>query len=666
MPQNIKINPQAVPPTIQFNGSGASNPVTLSAEADGSLKFTSPDGLNFQIQSSGLLVMGSGNVTSGAQVNIFAASGRTALSVFGGGINPDLIQFRDNNSNVIATITSSGSFTGNASTATRLQTARLINSGSFDGTSDITIKSALYFPLIAGSGIQAISYDGTTSGILNIAQSGITVGMLQTPNITLGSTDVRLGSGVTFISGMVSVQSTYFRGTLSGDATTATRLITPRLINSGSFDGSANITITANTPQALIFGSGLSYSLDSFDGSVAKTASVASGGIISLMLANNAVVSGKIASGAVNRFSVSSGFIQSGVTGNAGIVSGNIASGAIGPNVIGQGVLTVDKFASGTLDTVGYKYPNNTRLTLQSGSPVQNVDISGSANVFLEQYEGNQVSLYNNVTGAWQIYTISGSTSLAASAASGGGFLAGTVRDIFAYAISGGVTSGRVAMDWGPPWTNYATRPTTGILNVLNGVYVQSGDFSRRYLGTAAILPSSGYGVWSGGTLSGTTYPSHLGVNNNLVNTLDRRLLYNVNTLPFNYNRFNPIPNGQTANTFYPWHAESSIYYVQGLDTQPVTFGGYTAIGPQAAGSVAGSIYPIVVSGFANISGYYQPVPVQAGQDWFTTTNFYCNLSTISYKPSIGLTSQYYRVFAAASAVNYSIYQKYIAGTIYV
>jgi len=64
-------------------------------------------------------------------------------------------------------------------------------------------------------------------------------------------------------------------GALSGNATTATTLQTARNINGVSFNGSTDITISANTPNALTVGTGLQ--LDSgttFNGSTARTISI--------------------------------------------------------------------------------------------------------------------------------------------------------------------------------------------------------------------------------------------------------------------------------------------------------------------------------------------------------------------------------------------------------
>lgn len=59
---------------------------------------------------------------------------------------------------------------------------------------------------------------------------------------------------------------------LSGNASTATTLQTARTINGVSFNGSANITITSNTTNALTIGTGLSGT--SFNGSAAVTIAI--------------------------------------------------------------------------------------------------------------------------------------------------------------------------------------------------------------------------------------------------------------------------------------------------------------------------------------------------------------------------------------------------------
>src|SRR6202008_4109719 len=57
----------------------------------------------------------------------------------------------------------SGSLAGNASTATKLATARTINGTSFDGSANITIKAAAAFPLGAGTYLTRTAHDGSAT-----------------------------------------------------------------------------------------------------------------------------------------------------------------------------------------------------------------------------------------------------------------------------------------------------------------------------------------------------------------------------------------------------------------------------------------------------------------------------------------------------------------------
>jgi hypothetical protein len=127
---------------------------------------------------------------------------------------------RDGSGNFAAgtiTATLSGSITGNAATATALQTARNINGVSFNGTADITVTAA------------AGTLTGTTLASNVVSSSLTSVGTLT--NLTVTNT----------ITGSVSGSS----GSTTGNAATATALQTARNINGVSFNGTADITVTA-------------------------------------------------------------------------------------------------------------------------------------------------------------------------------------------------------------------------------------------------------------------------------------------------------------------------------------------------------------------------------------------------------------------------------------
>jgi hypothetical protein len=106
-----------------------------------------------------------------------------------------------------------------------------------------------------------VAKDATTAAAANGA--GLTVAGPTVPaTLTYTSADDRWN-----LNKNLNVTTVF--GALSGNATTATTLQTARTINGVSFDGSANITITAANANALTIGNGLSGT--SYNGSAAVT-----------------------------------------------------------------------------------------------------------------------------------------------------------------------------------------------------------------------------------------------------------------------------------------------------------------------------------------------------------------------------------------------------------
>ena len=190
----------------------------------------------------------------------------------------------------------SGALTGNASTATSLQTARTINGTSFNGTANITTANwGTARTLTVGNTGKSVNGSANVSWSLSeIGALPLTGGTLTgnvaisnaSPSFTVkntGGNDVSLvfdrssnanwrvrnslgkllfecdyftkktdyyqamtldyNSGDMTVKGRVTAPT--FSGSLSGNASTATKLQTARTINGVSFDGSANITVTA-------------------------------------------------------------------------------------------------------------------------------------------------------------------------------------------------------------------------------------------------------------------------------------------------------------------------------------------------------------------------------------------------------------------------------------
>lgn len=181
--------------------------------APGSHVLADTSGLGAQHTTSGLttgmILQATGATTARFQTPSIPASSVTA-GTFGG-----TSYTVTNDLTVSGTLTAT--LTGNASTATALQTARNINGVSFNGTADITVTAAA----------------GTLTG--STLASGVTASSLTSVG-TLANLTV-----TNPITGSVTGSS----GSTTGNAATATALQTARNINGVSFNGTADITVTA-------------------------------------------------------------------------------------------------------------------------------------------------------------------------------------------------------------------------------------------------------------------------------------------------------------------------------------------------------------------------------------------------------------------------------------
>jgi len=161
--------------------------------------------------------------------------------------------------NLSSTAKINGSITGNAATADQLATARLINGVPFTATSDITITANTTNALKKGDYILGSDFNGAVERTWNVdassanligkivarnAQGGFSAGTITADFVGDLTGNVTATSGISTFN---TVQATQFIGAqLSGNSATATRLATTRTINDVGFDGSTNITITAN------------------------------------------------------------------------------------------------------------------------------------------------------------------------------------------------------------------------------------------------------------------------------------------------------------------------------------------------------------------------------------------------------------------------------------
>lgn len=118
----------------------------------------------------------------------------------------------------------------------------------------------------------------------------------------------------------------------------------------------------------------------------------------------------------------------------------------------------------------------NGRLTLETGVPVSTSDQTAKTTLYFTPYKGDKIAVYNGTN--WALYTF---TELSLSLA---GYTASKNYDIWIYDNAGVLTLDSTV------WTNDTTRATA--LATQDGVYIKSGDATRRYLGTIRINSTGG------------------------------------------------------------------------------------------------------------------------------------------------------------------------------
>lgn len=152
-----------------------------------------------------------------------------------------------------------GELSGNASSATKLKTARTINGIPFDGTQNITLLSTTTNSLFAGSYITGARFNGSGEVVWNVNGSSESVpntlvarnesGSFLTEEITAVRINSTLFGNVNSVTGTSSIARLLcpvIEGeTYSGLANRASKLSPGRTINGVYFDATADIIVTA-------------------------------------------------------------------------------------------------------------------------------------------------------------------------------------------------------------------------------------------------------------------------------------------------------------------------------------------------------------------------------------------------------------------------------------
>jgi len=180
-----------------------------------------------------------------------------------------------------------GSLTGNATSATKLQTARTINNIPFDGSANITIATtspnSLTYTNTGTGDVPGGAYDGSLAKTISYNSIGAsplagssfitTVGTLTSGSIpftllsgtipTWNQSTTGNAATATYATSAGSLSGTIptWNQSTTGNAATATKLAATKNINGVAFDGSADINITAIADAGTLSGTTLNATI---------------------------------------------------------------------------------------------------------------------------------------------------------------------------------------------------------------------------------------------------------------------------------------------------------------------------------------------------------------------------------------------------------------------
>jgi hypothetical protein len=248
-----------------------------------------------------ILYIGAGTVDGNGDAPVIAIGGKYYVEQINNATNNNTVSTivkRDSSGNFSAgTITAA--LSGNASTATTLQTARNINGVSFNGSANITITAVNPNALTIGTGLSGTNYDG--SGAVTIAIDSTVATLTGTQTLTnktftdsstlfqdegdnskkfqfqLSGIDTATTRTLTVpnVNGTIvttgdtgTVTNTMLAGSIANNKLTNSSIT----VNGTSISLGGTQTITANTTNALTIGTGLSGT--SFNGGSAVTIAI--------------------------------------------------------------------------------------------------------------------------------------------------------------------------------------------------------------------------------------------------------------------------------------------------------------------------------------------------------------------------------------------------------
>ena len=428
---------------------GAGAGLTANNTWTGTNTFNNASGL--VVQQGGITVTGASSIAGALTVSSggIAVTGNSTITGTLGGIT------------TLTATTFSGALSGNASTATALQTSRTIQGVDFDGTANITVVTAGTGVSVSGTAVSIGQAVGTASDVTfnSIATTaGITIGgnlvvngtttsvnstvsTIKDPIISLGGGDAgaapiasdakdrgiefqwfstaakkgffgfrqsnqRFGfipdgtnTAEAFSGTLGDIEATTFYGALSGNASTATSaatLTTSRNINGVAFNGSSNITVTADattltgtTLNATVTASSLTSvgTLVNLTVTNAISGSVSGNAGTATTLQTSRNINGVAFNGSADIIVTAAATTLTGTTLNATVTASSLTS--VGTLVN----LTVTNAISGSITGNA-----GTATTLQTSRNINGVAFNGSADIIVTAAAGTLTGTALNST----------------------------------------------------------------------------------------------------------------------------------------------------------------------------------------------------------------------------------------------------------------------------
>jgi len=305
-------------------------------------------------------------VTAGSYITGGGTSGTVTVNVDATTTNTaSKVVARDASGNFAAgTITAA--LSGNATTATTLQTARTINGVSFNGSANITVTANTTNTLTRGTYLTGSNFNG----------SAATTWAVDATSANTASKVVARDASGNFSAGTITAA-------LTGNASTATTLQTARTINGVSFNGSANITVADATKLPLTGGT--------LTGNLDVNADI--NGVNNIYLAGTLYHEGDTDTGltfADNTITLSTGGSSEITVNTTGVRLGDTGNGYFQPVTGNYGSIQIDGGAHTSYE--GYSI--------------------GGRVVFMHD-NGSNMGLYDDVNNKWSIlHTLNGATAL--------------------------------------------------------------------------------------------------------------------------------------------------------------------------------------------------------------------------------------------------------------